>query len=198
VSPANVVIIGGGITGTQAAKIALGMGAHVTILDRNVERLRYLDDILHGRFETLASDIGAVARAAEYADLLIGAVLIPGAKTPTLVPESLVKQMKTGSVIVDISVDQGGCIETIHPTSHSDPTYLVHNVVHYGVTNMPGAVPRTSTFALSNATMPYVLELADKGYENATKSNLALKKGVNVAQGKITYLGVAEAFPDLA
>lgn len=197
VPSANVVIIGGGVTGTQAAKVALGMGAFVTILDRNIDRLRYLDDILEGRFETVASDIGSISRSVAYADLLIGSVLIPGAKTPTLVTEDMVKTMREGSVIVDISVDQGGCVETIHPTSHSEPTYVKHGVIHYGVTNMPGAVPRTSTYALTNATLPYVLELAEKGYERALKENPLLADGLNVDKGKIIYSVVAEAFPDL-
>lgn len=197
VPSANVVIIGGGVTGTQAAKVALGMGAFVTILDRNIDRLRYLDDILEGRFETVASDIGSISRSVAYADLLIGSVLIPGAKTPTLVTEDMVKTMREGSVIVDISVDQGGCVETIHPTSHSEPTYIKHGVIHYGVTNMPGAVPRTSTYALTNATLPYVLELAEKGYERALKENPLLADGLNVDKGKIIYSVVAEAFPDL-
>lgn len=198
VPPANVVILGGGVTGTQAAKVALGMGAHVTILDRNIERLRYLDDILSGRFETVASDMGTVARAAVYADLLIGAVLIPGAKAPILVSEDVIRDMKEGSVVVDISIDQGGCIETIKPTSHSNPTYTTHGVVHYGVTNMPGAVPRTSTFALTNVTLPYVLMLADMGYQKAIEHNEPLHKGVNVAKGKIIHPAVAAAFPEFA
>ncbi len=197
VPSANVVIIGGGVTGTQAAKVALGMGAFVTILDRNIDRLRYLDDILEGRFETVASDIGSISRSVAYADLLIGSVLIPGAKTPTLVTEDMVKTMREGSVIVDISVDQGGCVETIQPTSHSEPTYVKHGVIHYGVTNMPGAVPRTSTYALTNATLPYVLELAEKGYERALQENPLLADGLNVDKGKIIYSVVAEAFPDL-
>lgn len=197
VPSANVVIIGGGVTGTQAAKVALGMGAFVTILDRNIDRLRYLDDILKGRFETVASDIGSISRSVAYADLLIGSVLIPGAKTPTLVSEDMVKTMREGSVIVDISVDQGGCVETIHPTSHSEPTYVKHGVIHYGVTNMPGAVPRTSTYALTNATLPYVLQLAEKGYERALEENPLLADGLNVDKGKIIYSVVAEAFPDL-
>lgn len=197
VPSANVVIIGGGVTGTQAAKVALGMGAFVTILDRNIDRLRYLDDILEGRFETVASDIGSISRSVAFADLLIGSVLIPGAKTPTLVTEDMVKTMREGSVIVDISVDQGGCVETIHPTSHSEPIYTKHGVIHYGVTNMPGAVPRTSTYALTNATLPYILELAEKGYERAMEENHLLSYGLNVDKGQIIHGVVAEAFPDL-
>ncbi|HEY9840473.1 MAG TPA: alanine dehydrogenase [Candidatus Obscuribacterales bacterium] len=198
VPSANVVILGGGVTGTQAAKVALGMGAFVTILDRNIERLRYLDDILTGRFETVASDIGSISRSVRFADLLVGAVLIPGAKAPTLVTEEMVKTMKEGSVIVDISIDQGGCIETIQPTSHSDPVYTRHGVIHYGVTNMPGAVPRTSTYALTNVTLPYALHLANKGYPEALENNPPLKHGVNIERGRIVHPVVAEAFPDLA
>ncbi|MGE3727578.1 MAG: alanine dehydrogenase [Candidatus Sericytochromatia bacterium] len=198
VPSANVVIIGAGVTGTQAAKVALGMGAFVTIIDRNIDRLRYLDDILTGRFETVASDIGSIARSVKFADLLVGAVLIPGAKAPMLVSEDMVKTMKEGSVIVDISIDQGGCVETILPTSHSNPTYIKHGVIHYGVTNMPGAVPRTSTYALTNSTLPYALLLADKGYLAAIEGNEPLRKGVNIEKGKIVYPVVAAAFPDLA
>lgn len=197
VPSANVVILGGGVTGTQAAKVALGMGAFVTILDRNIERLRYLDDILTGRFETVASDIGSISRSVKFADLLVGAVLIPGAKAPTLVSEEMVQTMKEGSVIVDISIDQGGCIETIKPTSHSDPVYTQHGVIHYGVTNMPGAVPRTSTYALTNVTLPYALHLADKGYPAAVECNEPLRQGVNIERGKIAHPVVAAAFPDL-
>lgn len=198
VPSANVVILGGGVTGTQAAKVALGMGAFVTIVDRNIDRLRYLDDILQGRFETVASDIGSIARSVSFADLLVGAVLIPGAKAPTLVSEEMVKTMKEGSVIVDISIDQGGCVETIKPTSHSNPTYVKHGVIHYGVTNMPGAVPRTSTYALTNSTLPYALQLAAKGYPAALENNQPLRHGVNIERGRIVHPVVAEAFPDLA
>ncbi len=197
VPSANVVIIGAGVTGTQAAKVALGMGAFVTIIDRNIDRLRYLDDILKGRFETVASDIGSISRSVAFADLLVGSVLIPGAKTPTLVTEDMVKTMREGSVIVDISVDQGGCVETIRPTSHSDPIFEKHGVLHYGVTNMPGAVPRTSTYALTNATLPYVLELAEKGYKKAMEENHLLSYGLNVDKGEIIHGVVAGAFPDL-
>lgn len=197
VPSANVVIIGGGVTGTQAAKVALGMGAFVTILDRNIDRLRYLDDVLEGRFETVASDVSSIKRSVSFADLLVGAVLIPGAKAPTLVSEDMVKTMKEGSVIVDISIDQGGCVETIQPTSHSDPVYNKHGVIHYGVTNMPGAVPRTSTYALTNATLPYVLQLANKGYPKALEDNEPLRLGLNVERGRLAHPVVAEAFPDL-
>lgn len=198
VPSANVVILGGGVTGTQAAKVALGMGAFVTIIDRNIDRLRYLDDVLQGRFETVASDIGSISRSVSFADLLVGAVLIPGAKAPTLVTEDMVKTMKEGSVIVDISIDQGGCVETIHPTSHSNPVYEKHGVLHYGVTNMPGAVPRTSTHALTNATLPYVLHLAAQGYPQALEQSQPLRHGVNIEHGRIVHPVVAEAFPDLA
>lgn len=198
VPSANVVILGGGVTGTQAAKVALGMGAFVTIVDRNIDRLRYLDDVLHGRFETVASDIGSISRSVSFADLLVGAVLIPGAKAPTLVTEDMVKTMKEGSVIVDISIDQGGCVETIQPTSHSNPIYEKHGVLHYGVTNMPGAVPRTSTHALTNATLPYVLHLASQGYPQALEQSQPLRHGVNIEHGRIVHPVVAEAFPDLA
>lgn len=198
VPSANVVVLGAGVTGTQAAKVALGMGAFVTIIDRNIDRLRYLDDVLTGRFETVASDIASISRSVAFADLLIGAVLIPGAKAPTLVTEDMVKTMKEGSVIVDISIDQGGCVETIAPTSHSNPVFEKHGVLHYGVTNMPGAVPRTSTYALTNATLPYVLLLADKGYPAALENNQPLRHGVNIENGRIVHPVVAEAFPDMA
>ncbi len=194
VPPASVVIIGGGVTGTQAAKIALGMGANVTILDTNLDRLRYLEDILSGRLVTLSSNYETVERAAMYADLLIGAVLIPGAKAPTLVTRSMVSKMKKGSVIVDISVDQGGCVETIHPTTHSEPIYLIDGVIHYGVANIPGAVPRSSTVGLTNATLPSVLQVANQGYKEAMASNPVLEKGLNVENGKIVHPAVAELF----
>lgn len=194
VRPADVVIIGGGTVGTNAAQIALGMGAHVTIIEKNLERLRYLDQILHGSLTTLASNVHNIAETVRYADVVIGAVLIKGARAPKLVTREMVSEMKEGSVIVDVDVDQGGCVETIHPTSHSNPTYFVDGVLHYGVANMPGAVPRTSTFALSNATLPYVLALAGKGFEQAVKDDSGLAKGVNVYKGKITYPAVAETF----
>ena len=191
---ANVVIVGGGIVGTNAAQIALGMGANVTIVDRNVERLRHLDLVLHGRVHTLASNKQNVASAVRDADLVIGAVLIAGAKAPKLVSAAMVGSMRPGSVVVDVAIDQGGCIETAHPTSHSDPVYEVGGVIHYCVTNMPGAVPRTSTLALANATLPYGLELADLGLEQAVVRDETLAKGVNVLNGRITYRAVAEAF----
>ncbi len=194
VQPANVVIIGGGVTGTQAAKVALGMGANVTILDNNLDRLRYLSDILEGRFITLASNYEAVETASMSADLLIGAVLIPGAKAPVIVNRDMVSKMKKGSVIVDISVDQGGCVETIKATTHSDPIYTVDGVIHYGVANIPGAVPRSSTLGLTNATLPYILQVANKGYKKAMEDNKDLAKGLNVEGGKILLDVVADTF----
>ena len=177
---ANVVIVGGGVVGTNAAQIALGMGANVTILDLNVDRLRYLDDVLHGRIHTLASNRHNIAAAIKEADLVIGGVLIAGAKAPKLVTREMIASMRPGSVVVDVAIDQGGCIETAKPTSHSDPTYVVDGVIHYCVTNMPGAVPRTSTLALSNVTLPYGLQLADLGLKEAATRDQALAKGVNV------------------
>ncbi len=194
VPPANVVVVGGGIVGTNAAQIALGMGAHVTIIDLNIERLRYLDHVLHGRLTTLASNRHNISEAVANADLVVGAVLIPGAKAPKLVTGTMVSQMRPGSVIVDVAIDQGGCIETVHPTTHSDPTFVVDGVVHYGVTNMPGAVPRTSTLALSNVTLPWGVKLADLGLVKAVSADPALAKGVNVYRGKVTYQSVADAF----
>lgn len=194
VAPASVVIIGGGIVGLNAAQIALGFGAEVTIIDRSLDRLRQLDDILHGRLTTLAPTGHTIAEEVKHADLVIGAVLIAGAKAPKLVTRGMVQTMRTGSVIVDVAIDQGGCIETAKPTSHSAPTYEVNGVVHYCVTNMPGAVPRTSTLALSNATLPFALELADLGLAAAAKADSALASGINVLNGHITYPGVAEAF----
>jgi alanine dehydrogenase len=191
---ANVVVLGGGVVGTNAAQIALGMGANVTILDRNVERLRFLDLVLHGRVHTLASNSQNIAAAVREADVLIGGVLIAGAKAPKLVSREMIATMRPGSVVIDVAIDQGGCIATAKPTSHSDPTYLVDGVIHYCVTNMPGAVPRTSTLALSNVTLPYGLELADHGLEEAIRQDPALAKGVNVLNGRITYQAVAEAF----
>ncbi len=194
VRPADVVIIGGGTVGTNAAKIALGMGAHVTIIEKNIDRLRYLADVLHGNLTTLASNPLNIADAVRTADFVVGAVLIHGARAPRLVTREMVGRMKPGSVIVDVAIDQGGCVETSHPTTHSNPTYLVDDVVHYGVTNMPGAVPRTSTYALSNATLPYALQLANLGFEQAVRQNPALARGVNTYQGHITYAAVANAF----
>lgn len=193
VPPADVVILGGGVVGINAAQMALGMGANVTIIDRSIDRLRYLDHVLHGRINTLASNQQNIAAAVQACDLLIGGVLIPGAKAPKLVTAAMVKTMRQGSVIVDVAIDQGGCVETCRPTSHSNPTFVVDGVIHYSVTNMPGAVPRTSTIALSNVTLPYGLALAERGM-HAVASDPALAKGVNVYKGAITYPAVAEAF----
>ncbi|MCG0276332.1 MAG: alanine dehydrogenase [Thermosediminibacteraceae bacterium] len=194
VPPASIVIVGAGTVGTNALKRAVGMGARVTILDINVNKLRYLDDIYQGRIETLYSNRFNLMNAVSKADLVIGAVLIPGAKAPKLVTEEMVKAMEPGSVIVDVAIDQGGCVETIdHPTTHADPVFVKHGVIHYAVANIPGAVPRTSTFALTNATLPYALELANKGWKKAILENKALARGVNVLNGKITYKAVAEA-----
>jgi alanine dehydrogenase len=194
VPPANVVIVGGGVVGTNAAEIALGMGANVTIVDLSLDRLRYLDSVLHGRLQTLASNRENIANAVRDADLVIGAVLLPGARAPKLVTEQMVASMKPASVIVDVAIDQGGCIETARPTTHSEPTFIKHGVVHYCVTNMPGAVPRTSTIGLGNATLPFGLQLAELGLPDAVIGNEALGKGVNVYDGKLTQAGVAEAF----
>ncbi len=194
VRPSDVVIIGGGTVGTNAAQVALGMGAHVTVLDIDVERLRYLSQILHGSLTTLYSDPHSIANSVAYADVVIGAVLIKGGKAPTLVTREMVRTMKSGSVIIDVAVDQGGCVETSHPTTHSNPTYFVDGVLHYAVANMPGAVPRTSTFALANATIPYVRQLAKLGFEQAVRHNPALARGVNIHRGQVTYEAVAQAF----
>jgi len=194
VEPAQVVIIGGGIVGANAAKIALGMGARVAIVDISIDRLRCLDDLFSGRVDTIKSNSYNVANWVRKADLLIGAVLIPGAKAPKLVTEEMVKTMQPGSVIVDVAIDQGGCIETIdHVTTHSDPIYLKHGVVHYAVANMPGAVARTSTIALTNATIEYALQIANKGFRQAILDDPGLAKGVNVVDGKVTYRAVADA-----
>jgi alanine dehydrogenase len=190
---AEVVVIGGGVVGTNAAQIALGMGANVVIIDRSLERLRQLDTMLHGRVNTLASNAENVAAAVQRADLVVGAVLLPGAKAPKIVSDEMVAAMKPGSVIVDVAIDQGGCIATARPTTHSDPTYVTDGVVHYCVTNMPGAVPRTSTIGLSNATLPYGLVLADHGLYGAVSRDPELASGVNVINGRVTHPGVAEA-----
>lgn len=194
VAPCSVVIIGGGVVGTSAAKIALGMGAQVTIIDKDLNRLRYLSEVLHGNLSTIMSNPRNVATAAEYADLLVGAVLVPGAKAPRLVTREMVSHMKPGSVIVDVAVDQGGCVETCHVTTHSDPVFLVDGVIHYCVANMPGAVPRTSTYALSNATLPYAEKLARLGVVEAVKRDPALARGLNTYDGNLTYKAVADAF----
>ncbi len=192
VKPADVTIIGGGIVGINAAQIALGLGANVTIIDVSMERLRYLDQVLHGRVNTLASSTRNIHDAACASDVVIGGVLIAGAKAPKLVSAETVTSMKEGSVIVDVAIDQGGCFETSRPTSHSNPTYLVDGVLHYCVTNMPGAMPRTSTFALSNVTLPWGLLIADNGLD-AVRANPALAKGLNVYKAQVTYEPVAEA-----
>ena len=193
VAPANVTIIGGGCVGTNAAKIALGMGAKVTLVDMNLNRLRELDDIFGGRLYTLASNSYNVAAATREADLVIGGVLIPGATAPKIVTRAMVSEMKKGSVIVDVAIDQGGCVETARPTSHSNPSYTVDGVVHYCVTNMPGAVPRTSTFALTNATLPYVRALADLGWQTALSRDAGLAQGLNVHDGRLAHKAVAAA-----
>lgn len=193
VEPAKVVVLGAGVVGSAATRIAVGMGAQVTVINLDIERLRYLDDHYRGRIVTRASTEAAIEEAVAGADLVIGAVLVPGAKAPKLVSRALVSRMKPGSVIVDVAVDQGGCVETIKPTTHSDPVYVVENVLHYGVANMPGVVPRTSTQALTNVTLPYLLKLASQGVEGAVKSDAGLAKGVNLFQGKVTCRGVAEA-----
>jgi len=194
VAPADVAIIGGGVVGINAAKMAAGMGANVTILDLSLERMRYLDDVLPANVTTLYSNrhniLGAIARA----DLVIGAVLLPGAKAPRLVRREDLKAMKSGAVIVDVAVDQGGCVETIKPTTHENPIYFVDEVLHYAVANMPGGVPRTSTLALTNATLPYGVRLAKLGWREACRRDQALRLGLNVVEGKVVYPGVAEAF----
>jgi len=189
----KVVILGGGVVGTNAAKLAIGMGAEVTILDVSLSRLAYLDDIFGSRCQLIYSDRESIARHVASCDLLIGAVLIPGAKAPKLVSEKQVAQMSEGSVIVDVAVDQGGCIETVRPTTHDNPTYILHGVVHYCVANMPGAVSQTSTFALTNATIQYGVRLADLGVAEAVKRDEALALGVNTLGGHCTYQAVAEA-----
>ncbi len=193
VTAAHVVIIGGGVVGTNSAKMAVGLGAQVTIIDNNLDRLRELDDIFMSKVSTLASSAYMIHDAISQADLIIGAVLVPGAAAPRLVTRGMLKDVPNGAVIVDVAVDQGGCIETTHATTHSDPTYYVEGVLHYCVANMPGAVPRTSTFALTNATLPYALKLANKGFIDAIKSDPGLKEGVNTYAGKLTYKAVAEA-----
>jgi alanine dehydrogenase len=192
VPAARVVILGGGVVGTNAAKIAVGMGAQVTIVDKNLDRLRELDDIFLSKISTLASSAYAIHGAIAEADLIIGGVLVPGAAAPKLVTREMLKDVMKGAVIVDVAVDQGGCIETTRPTTHSNPTYYVEDVLHYCVANMPGAVPRTSTFALTNATLPYALRLANRGFLDAISSDPGLKEGVNTYAGKLTYRAVAD------
>src|SRR5215472_7307089 len=193
VAPANIVILGGGIVGINAAKIAVGMGAHVTMIDRNLNRLRELDDIFNGQIVTLASNPLTISETLKLADLVIGAVLIPGAAAPKIVRRQMIANMKRGAVVVDVAIDQGGCFETSHATTHTEPIYFVDGVLHYCVSNMPAAVPHTSTFALTNATFPYLLELANFGLEGACERHAGLKEGVNTYNGYITYAGVAES-----
>ncbi len=190
---ADVAIVGGGIVGINAAKMAVGLGARTTILDTNLDRLRYLDDVFQGKVATLASNKAHIEEACRRADLLIGAVLIPGASAPKLVTREMIGEMKKGSVVVDVAVDQGGCFETTHATTHSEPTYVVDDVIHYCVANMPGAVPRTSTIALTNATLPYARKIARSGFAEAIRENPGLAEGVNTYQGKVTHRGVAES-----
>jgi len=194
VAPAKVVILGGGIVGINAAKMAAGLGAKVVILDISLERLRYLSDVMPANVQLIHSNRHNILEQITTADLVIGGVLIPGAKAPKLIRRADLSVMRPGSVIVDVAIDQGGCVETIHATTHENPTYVVDGVIHYGVANMPGGVPRTSTLALTNATLPYSVQLANKGWKRALKENPALLKGLNVTDGKVTYAGVAEAF----
>jgi alanine dehydrogenase len=193
VAPAEVVVLGGGVVGTNAAKIALGAGARVTMIDRNLQRLRELDDLFQGRLVTLASNVWTISEAVSRADLVIGGVLIPGASAPRLVTREMVAGMKRRSVIVDVSIDQGGCVETAHPTTFSEPTYWVEGVLHYCVSNMPAAVPHTSTFGLTNATFPYVMMLAEMGLDRAIAASRAVREGVNTYRGDLVHAAVAES-----
>lgn len=194
VPPGKVLVLGGGIVGTQAAKMAAGLGAQVTILDVNLTRLRYLSDVMPANVVTQYSNEYNIRQLIQTHDLIVGAVLLPGAKAPNLITRDMLKLMRPGTVVVDVAVDQGGCIETTHPTTHADPTYIIDDVVHYCVANMPGAVPFTSTLALTNATLPYALQLAEKGWKKACADNAELKLGLNVVAGKVVYKGVADAF----
>ena len=193
VAPAKVVILGGGVVGANAAKMAAGLGAQVVILDKNLDRLRYLDDVMEANVITMKSNEYSIREAIKDADLVVGAVLVPGGKVPHLINKKMLKTMKPGSVIVDVAIDQGGCVETSRPTSPNEPTYEVERIIHYCVTNMPGCVPRTSTYALTNATLPYILELANYGYPQALRKDKALAKGLNIVNGKVTCQGVAKA-----
>jgi alanine dehydrogenase len=193
VAPANVVILGGGIVGTNAAKMALGLGAHVTMIDRSLNRLRELDDIFSGQLVTLASNTWTIGENLKTADLVVGAVLIPGASAPKLVRREMIATMKRGALVVDVAIDQGGCFETSHATTHTEPVYTVDGVIHYCVSNMPAAVPHTSTLALTNATFPYLMELANRGLEAACERHPGLREGVNTYQGYVTHSGVAES-----
>ncbi len=194
VKPANVLILGGGVVGTQAAKMAAGLGANVTIIDISLNRLRYLEDILPANVDTVMSNEYNIKDLIKQSDLIVGAVLIPGAKAPHLITREMLKLMKKGTVLVDVAVDQGGCIETCTPTTHENPIYVIDDIVHYCVANMPGAVPYTSTLALTNATLPYGIQLANLGWQKACANNEELRKGLNVVQGKVVYKGVADAW----
>ena len=194
VLPAKVLILGGGVVGTQAAWMAAGLGADVTIMDVSLPRMRYLEDVMPANVNTMMSNEYNIREMIKEADLIVGAVLIPGAKAPHLITRDMLKDMKPGTVLVDVAVDQGGCIETCKPTTHENPTFIIDEVVHYCVANMPGAVPYTSTLALTNATLPYAIQLADKGWKNACNDNPQLKPGLNVIHGEIVYEAVAEAF----
>ncbi len=194
VEPGNVLIIGGGIVGTNAAKMACGLGAKVYVLDTNPDRLRYLSDIMPGNCFPIMSDPASLQTLVQQADVIIGAVLIPGAKAPKLIRRGMLRHMRKGSVMVDVAIDQGGCFETSKATTHSDPVYTVDGIIHYCVANMPGAVPRTSTLALTNATLPYAVEIADKGWKKAMKENEEIRKGANIIKGKVSYKAVADAF----
>ncbi|MFL5463062.1 MAG: alanine dehydrogenase [Gemmatimonadaceae bacterium] len=194
VAPGKVVILGGGIVGINAAKMAAGLGAKVTVLDLSLERLRYLSDVMPANVTLIYSNRHNILEQISTADLVVGAVLIPGAIAPRLIRREDLKTMQPGAVIVDVAIDQGGCVETIHATTHENPTYVVDGIIHYGVANMPGGVPRTSTLALTNATFPYAMQLANKGWKQALKENAALRKGLNIVDGKVTYPAVAEAF----
>jgi alanine dehydrogenase len=194
VAPANVIVLGGGVVGTQAAKMASGLGAHVTIMDINLDRLRHLSDIMPKNVTTLYSNEYNIRKLLPTADLIVGAVLIPGAKAPNLITRDMLKDLEKGTVLVDVAVDQGGCIETCTPTTHENPTFVIDDVVHYCVANMPGAVPFTSTTALTNATLPYAIKLAEMGWEKACDQDASLRKGLNVIKGKIVYKEIADAF----
>jgi alanine dehydrogenase len=194
VDPGTVMIIGGGAVGINAAKMACGLGAKVYILDIDLDRLRYLSDVMPSHCITLMSSPAAIRNVLPKTDVVVGAVLVPGSKTPTLVTRAMLKTMKKGSVLIDVSIDQGGCFETSKETTHADPTYSIDGIVHYAVSNMPGALPRTSTLALNNATLPYAVEIANKGWRKAMKENSEIKLGANVVRGHVTYEGVAEAF----
>ena len=194
VEPATVVVIGGGVVGTQAAKMACGLGAKVYLLDNSLTRLRYLSDVMPANCFLLMSSPAAIRKLIREADVVVGAVLIPGAKAPRLITRDMLKTMKPGSVLVDVAIDQGGCFETSRPTTHAKPIYILDDVVHYTVTNMPGAVAKTSTLALTNATLPYAVDLANKGWRKAFQENAEIKRGANVIQGKVTFKGVADAF----